>query len=207
MSRSHINTDALEAALSASGMTANAASEAADCERGYVRDLLRGRIREPGAAKLARLEKVLGVEAGELMTPAAGCPPAEGAEIRALREAAGLTQAQLAEAIGTSQQTVDRIERGETRWSRSASPALTFLRLARSGAVKPDDGPSPAITPGNTDVVVPAQLEIRVHLGGHGDVIIQMVGDEADGWVAIRPEYVDAVVAAMLRVKAEALSQ
>lgn len=36
----------------------------------------------------------------------------DGSNIRAAREAKGMTQAELAEKIGTSQQTVDKIERG-----------------------------------------------------------------------------------------------
>ena len=41
-----------------------------------------------------------------------------GAELRELREARALTQAEVAEAVGTTQQTVARIERGETTHSR-----------------------------------------------------------------------------------------
>lgn len=60
-----------------------------------------------------------------------------------------------------------------------------------------------------SDVVVPAQAEIEVYLGGTGGVVIKAndasLGGDEDQVVVIRPENVDAVVAAMLRVKAEAL--
>lgn len=137
-----------------------------------------------------------------------------GPEIRQLRERCGLTQVKLAEAIGTSQQTIDRIERCEVRWSRSIAPALELLRsivlkMEGGGATVVQASASEAARP--ADVVVPAQAEIEVYLGGTGGVVIKandasLCGDE-DQVVVIRPENVDAVVAALLRVKAEALAQ
>jgi len=43
---------------------------------------------------------------------------ARGAAFRKMREAKGITQGELAKAVGTSQQTIDRIERGEVVFSR-----------------------------------------------------------------------------------------
>jgi len=43
---------------------------------------------------------------------------ARGAAFRRMREARGITQGELAKAVGTSQQTVDRIERGEVVFSK-----------------------------------------------------------------------------------------
>lgn len=56
-----------------------------------------------------------------------------GAKIRRLREARGWTQAHLASRVGTSQQTIDRIERGETEFSRWIAPALEVLSDEESG--------------------------------------------------------------------------
>lgn len=55
------------------------------------------------------------------------------ATIRELREAVGLSQAALAEAVGTSQQTVDRIERGEVSHSRYTSPIRAYLSALWQG--------------------------------------------------------------------------
>jgi len=49
-------------------------------------------------------------------------PIAVGAELRRRREAAGQTQEAVAKELGTTQQTIDRIERGETRHSRFLLP-------------------------------------------------------------------------------------
>ncbi|MCC7047176.1 MAG: helix-turn-helix transcriptional regulator [Alphaproteobacteria bacterium] len=42
----------------------------------------------------------------------------EGAEIKRRRETRGWSQAALGREVGTSQQTVDKIEKGEVRFSR-----------------------------------------------------------------------------------------
>ena len=58
------------------------------------------------------------------------------------------------------------------------------------------------------DIIVPAQHEIEVYENSSGAVVLKMdaggIYDE-DQIVIIRPEHVDAVVAGMLRVKAEVL--
>lgn len=53
----------------------------------------------------------------------------QGEVIRARREEAGITQASLAEVVGTSQQTIDRIERGESRHSRFLTKVLLALGI------------------------------------------------------------------------------
>lgn len=58
-------------------------------------------------------------------------------ELRLARIARGLTQAQLAERIGTTQQTVDRIERGLVSFSRHV-PAMR-KELTGNSEEKPDD--------------------------------------------------------------------
>lgn len=58
-------------------------------------------------------------------------------------------------------------------------------------------------------VVVRHQSEIEVYKGGTGGVVIKAIdaslGGDEDQIIVIRPEHVDAVVAALLRVKAEAV--
>lgn len=49
--------------------------------------------------------------------------------IREARELKGWSQAALAEMVGTSQQTIDRLERGETDFSRYREPVLKILGL------------------------------------------------------------------------------
>jgi transcriptional regulator with XRE-family HTH domain len=56
-------------------------------------------------------------------------PARRGLEIRQAREAAGLTQAELAAHAQTSQQTVDRIERGVTSHSRAYNRVREALGL------------------------------------------------------------------------------
>lgn len=52
-----------------------------------------------------------------------------GQKIREMRERARLSQAALAAAIGTTQQTVDRIEKGEVKHSRYTIPIMSLLNL------------------------------------------------------------------------------
>lgn len=54
-----------------------------------------------------------------------------GERIKAMRESLGLTQAQLAEKVRTTQQTVDRIERGETAQSKFVPEILKALGVER----------------------------------------------------------------------------
>jgi DNA-binding transcriptional regulator YiaG len=57
-------------------------------------------------------------------------------QIREQRTKLKLTQAELADACGTSQQTVDRIERGETLHSRATNAISSYLQgLKQQGVV------------------------------------------------------------------------
>ena len=49
----------IEMRLASIGMSANAASEAAGQDRNFIRDILRGKSREPSAGRMASLAKVL----------------------------------------------------------------------------------------------------------------------------------------------------
>ncbi|GEM_PF-5042560 len=132
-----------------------------------------------------------------------------GPEIRLLRERCGLSQAQLAEAIGTSQQTIDRIERGVVLSSRSSGPALDCLRSILAKREGPGIAPTSGTAAPTSDVVIHAQHEIEVYQNSSGGIVVKMEAGgvyEEDQVVVIRPENIDAIVAALLRVKGEALS-
>jgi transcriptional regulator with XRE-family HTH domain len=58
-----------------------------------------------------------------------------GALIRSRREEAKLSQADLAQKSGTTQQTVDRIERGETKHSRAFPKILAALKITDERAL------------------------------------------------------------------------
>lgn len=62
-----------------------------------------------------------------------------GQLIRQRREALGWSQADLAQRAGTNQQTIDRLERGETKHSRALSSILDALRLPFVDAVSIPD--------------------------------------------------------------------
>lgn len=57
-----------------------------------------------------------------------------GAEIRRRRESLKVTQQELAEAVGTTQQTIDRIEKGSVTFSRYLRPVLSALTLEEAKA-------------------------------------------------------------------------
>ncbi len=63
---------------------------------------------------------------------------ARGEDIRTAREAKGWSQAELAEKAGTTQQTVDRIERGVTEHSRAYVPLRDALGLPPLEGFDPD---------------------------------------------------------------------
>lgn len=67
-----------------------------------------------------------------------------GAELRGKREGLLLTQAEVAHAVGTTQQTVARIERGETSHSRYVGRIRAFLDGRIGGAQAPL---SPSLVP------------------------------------------------------------
>jgi transcriptional regulator with XRE-family HTH domain len=62
-----------------------------------------------------------------------GVDASVGERIKRLRELKGLSQAALAEMVGTSQQTIDRIERAETIRSSFVPEILAALGVARDG--------------------------------------------------------------------------
>lgn len=99
-----------------------------------------------------------------------------GEQIRIKREALGLTQTQLAEAVGTNQQTVEKIENGVTKRS-SYLPAIA----TRLGIPLGDLDPAyKAATEGAGSIVLPTsslmspERDFRVYAsaeGGPGEII------------------------------------
>lgn len=67
--------------------------------------------------------------------------PLTGADLKRRREAIPLTQAQLAERLGTSQQTVTRWETGAQRIERPKTLALALTALERESAEQRQPAP------------------------------------------------------------------
>lgn len=59
-----------------------------------------------------------------------------GESIRAAREARGWSQAKLADAVGTTQQTIDRIEKGQTDYSRYLDRIFDALEIVRPASAE-----------------------------------------------------------------------
>lgn len=122
----------------------------------------------------------------------------DGMVLRARRQKLGRSQAHIAGLAGTSQQTVQRVEKGETKWPRSAESIAAVLESLEASADQRNAGPT-----------VATQRQIDVEPDSDGNVVMQMapggVFDEPQV-IEIRPENIDAVVAALLRAKAEMLS-
>lgn len=72
--------------------------------------------------------------------------------LRARREACGLDQQQLAERAGTTQPTVSRIERGESRGTKQLRAFARVLATSEDylEGIVDDPGPLPTTEPGNT---------------------------------------------------------
>lgn len=73
--------------------------------------------------------------------------------IRAAREERGWSQAELARRAGTSQQTVDRVERGEVSYSRALPDLIAALDMSAedrpSGDTRGSSPPRPSGSEGN----------------------------------------------------------
>lgn len=87
-----------------------------------------------------------------------------GNELRAKREALGLTQAQVGDAVHTTQQTVARIERGETTHSRYIGKIRDFLDGKAHGdapALQPTTAPT--FTLGRDGMLQDADQRTQLH--------------------------------------------
>lgn len=96
-----------------------------------------------------------------------------GSRIRQAREALGLTQSQLAERAGTTQQTIDRIEKGQVSHSRATPAILKALSLESDQTAPPDVKLEPArLVPGEQLV---GERDLPVYSsaeGGDGALIL-----------------------------------
>lgn len=106
-----------------------------------------------------------------------------GENVRRLREAAGLSQDQLAEAARTTQSTIDRIEREEVANSRFLPRIAGVLRVSLSeldesyGDAPPSPSPLPAVAQPGTDRDFPVYTAAE---GGPGEIIRSV--DPVDWW-------------------------
>lgn len=71
----------------------------------------------------------LGVQPQWILYGEGAAPKTIAAQIREERERRGWSQAELARRVGTTQQTVDRLERGQTAFSRITAPVLEALGI------------------------------------------------------------------------------
>lgn len=111
---------------------------------------------------------------------------ATGAEIRAAREARGMSQADLASAVGVSQPAIRKIEGGQTLRSKYLADIERFLGLAHEpiGRAEPGNFRRPPELLGERDLPVFAAAE-----GGEGALV---VSTEPIDWV-LRPWFLSHV--------------
>lgn len=96
-----------------------------------------------------------------------------GSRIRQAREAQGLSQSDLAEMVKTTQQTIDRIERGKTTHSRSTPAILRALGLETDQSDTPDVKLEPARYVSGEQLVGERDLPVYSSAeGGDGALIL-----------------------------------
>ena len=125
---------------------------------------------------------------------------ATGKTVREARVARGWSQAKLAEAAGTSQQTVDRIERGETLHSRALDDIREVLGLWRPPTSEEVDGIIERMRTDAKDVETQAYREALIPLYSMGfdtrlPGTMTGLGREADTYVPRAPQLLNASAA------------
>lgn len=103
----------------------------------------------------------------------------QGDKIRTAREARGWSQAELGEKVGTSQQTIDKLERGIVSHSRYLRQILSILQLSEGEAA-------------NAPIPLSVGKEIN-HLLGQRDLPVYGAAEGGDGALIISVEPVDYV--------------
>jgi len=113
-----------------------------------------------------------------------------GEKIRAERESRGWSQERLAQESGTTQSTIDRLERGTTKFSRKLYRVLEVLGLQEAGrdflSVSPATGQQYEIALPNTGRDMPLYPAVE---GGSGALLIEK---NPIGRVA-RPAHLDGI--------------
>lgn len=104
-----------------------------------------------------------------------------GSRIRQAREALGWSQADLAERAGTTQQTVDRIESGQTQHSRATPAILRALGLESDQTATPDIK------------LEPARLISGEQLVGERDLPVFSSAEGGDGALILSTDPIDWV--------------
>jgi phage repressor protein C with HTH and peptisase S24 domain len=96
-----------------------------------------------------------------------------GSRIRQAREALGWTQAELAQKAGTTQQTIDRLESGQTQLSRATPAILQALGLETVQSNTPDIKLEPAKLVSGEQLVGERDLPVySAAEGGDGALIL-----------------------------------
>lgn len=116
------------------------------------------------------------------------------------------SQADLGRWMGVSQSAVCRMCSGQRKISLSDARDINAYLDATRGRL-PSNAPKSGVAAPTSDVVIQAQHEIEVYENSAGSIVVKMAAGGAfaeDQMVVIRPEHIDAVVAALLRVKGEA---
>lgn len=156
----------LETRMAERGFNMKSLSLAAGLGETAVRDILK-RHSSPSADKVMALATTLGVSAGWLLDagradnlpdgqvsatvaeiPEEAGSPASGNRIAEARKQRGLTQTQLAEALGTGRSQIVKLERGERRltvdWARRIATALGVEVSALIDGEMPSEVPMPS---------------------------------------------------------------
>jgi transcriptional regulator with XRE-family HTH domain len=111
----------------------------------------------------------------------------DGSSIRAAREAKGMTQAELAEKIGTSQQTVDKIERGIMKRTTYLPEIYQVLDIAETAKpVSTNGGLTPLMVLRTILCANPTAEQILAALAANGFKIVPE--NEMSEWVDVETE-------------------
>lgn len=88
-----------------------------------------------------------------------------GKAIRDAREALGWSQARLARSVDTTQQTIDKLEKGQVTWSRHLAPIEAALGLSGDQPMLSPPQPAPSITvrpSGRVTIDIKAEVSVSV---------------------------------------------
>jgi transcriptional regulator with XRE-family HTH domain len=125
----------IAAVRKAKGLTQEQFSEMLGCHWITVSKLENSKM-DVSVEWLLRISDALKVDASELLGETM-----DGNGIRSTRERLGWSQDRLAQIAGTTQQTVDRIESGQTEHSRAKANVVAALRRGECGDASPVDDP------------------------------------------------------------------
>lgn len=113
-----------------------------------------------------------------------------GEDIKAAREAAGLTQPQLAEKVGTDQRQISKIELGLTKGGDIKAAVVRFLGLRPKGALSPSNHivKNVAHLPNGNNGATVERLDLPVHMTREAEGGLMRVTKTQTGTI-VRPSY------------------